>query len=146
VSAARISYVPDTDTVTALQYGDEGATTQLAGHEPEAVATTIVTMYEQLRGRLAAVSRASRDAVALQVAHQGLQNTYDFYAEKPVLPFDTLARVRYQELRRQRLRGNPGSQDLQIAAIVLAQGAILVTSNVCHFSQVAGLRIVSWRS
>jgi len=47
-----------------------------------------------------------------------------------------------QKLRDQRIR--IGTQDLRIAAIVLAAGGTLVTSNLRDFEKVPGLLIEDW--
>lgn len=42
-------------------------------------------------------------------------------------------------------KGKPiGNLDLLIAAHVLSRGAVLVTNNIRHFSQVPGLRLANW--
>jgi tRNA(fMet)-specific endonuclease VapC len=48
----------------------------------------------------------------------------------------------YLELRRQRIR--IGTQDLRIAAIVLAENSILVTRNQRDFERVPGLAFEDW--
>jgi tRNA(fMet)-specific endonuclease VapC len=59
-----------------------------------------------------------------------------------ILKFDLAACAIYKELRRQRIR--IGTQDLRIAAIVLANNAILVTRNYRDFSQVSDLLQEDW--
>jgi tRNA(fMet)-specific endonuclease VapC len=60
----------------------------------------------------------------------------------PVVPFGAEAGVVFQQLVQQKLR--IGTQDVRIAAIVLTQQAMLVTSNRRHFDQVPGLLIEDW--
>lgn len=62
------------------------------------------------------------------------------------LPFDDLAAERYASLRHALEKtGNViGPHDLQIAAICLAHGCTLVTSNSQEFSRVPGLAIEDW--
>src|SRR5512137_1816039 len=58
------------------------------------------------------------------------------------IPFDAEAAWRYGELLR---RGTPlDHPDLQIAAIALSRGLVLVTHNVRHFARVSGLLIEDW--
>jgi len=90
-------------------------------------------MYEQLRGRLARINRKQNDK-SLQLAFQHLQATHAYYCKINVLPFDEAATTLYRELVNQKLR--IGTQDLKIAAITLANQAILVTSNRRHFDKV----------
>lgn len=62
------------------------------------------------------------------------------------LPFDDNAALIYGEIRAQlRALGTPiGPNDLQIAAIALANNLILVTHNLREFSRVNGLPIEDW--
>ena len=108
---------------------------------PGDVATTVVTMYEQLRGRLAAINR-QQDDESLYLAYQHLQATHAYYCQVRVLPFDSAAVVLYRTLINQKLR--VGAQDLKIAAIALARQATLITSNRRHFDQIAALLIEDW--
>jgi predicted nucleic acid-binding protein len=49
-------YVLDTDSVTHQQLGRVAIVQRLAQIPADEIATTAVTMYEQLRGRLASIS------------------------------------------------------------------------------------------
>lgn len=98
-------------------------------------------MYEQMRGRLAAINRKQSDT-QLQLAFRRLQATQQYYCTAHILPFDERATEIYQTLLAQKIR--IGTQDLQIAAIVLAHNAILVTANFRHFTQVPALMIEDW--
>jgi tRNA(fMet)-specific endonuclease VapC len=59
-----------------------------------------------------------------------------------VLDFTQMAFEQFSALRQQCIR--IGSQDLRIAAITLANTAILVTRNTRDFAQVPGLVIQDW--
>ena len=63
------------------------------------------------------------------------------------VPFDDSAAEEYGRIRAQLADlGTPiGPNDLQIAAIALAHGLILVTHNTTEFSRVAGLVIENWQ-
>lgn len=52
-------YILDTDTVTFLQAGRAAVLQRLSVVAPDAVFTTVITVREQLRGRLAAVDQAA---------------------------------------------------------------------------------------
>ncbi|MFV9507499.1 MAG: type II toxin-antitoxin system VapC family toxin [Oscillochloridaceae bacterium umkhey_bin13] len=138
---ASIRYILDTDTVTFQQGGRPAVIQRLSEVAPEGVATTVITLYEQLRGRLAMLNR-QQDDQARQIAYQRLQETHGYFCRVPVLPFDAEAADVYRSLINQGLR--IGSQDVQIAAIALAHQAVLVTSNSRHFTQVPGLIIEDW--
>lgn len=59
-----------------------------------------------------------------------------------VLPYGADAHTIFQELQAQKLR--VGTQDLKIAAIVLANNAILLTRNTQDFSRVPNLKFEDW--
>ncbi|MGC8641919.1 MAG: type II toxin-antitoxin system VapC family toxin [Isosphaeraceae bacterium] len=59
-----------------------------------------------------------------------------------VLDFDEGAAVKYQQLRRSRLR--VGTMDLKIAAIVLIHDATLLTRNPSDFRKVPDLKVADW--
>jgi tRNA(fMet)-specific endonuclease VapC len=62
-----------------------------------------------------------------------------FLEEVPVLPFDHSAALAYATLPFKRR-----SYDRLIAAHALSTGLVVVTENVRHFSDVAGLRVENW--
>lgn len=140
---ASIHFILDTDTVTFQQSGRPAVIQRLAQVAPNTVATTVVTLYEQLRGRLAAINRQQDDR-ARQLAYLRLQETHGYFCRVPVLPFDADAAEMYRSLVDQDIR--IGAQDLQIAAIALAHQAVLVTSNRRHFDRVPGLTIEDWNT
>jgi tRNA(fMet)-specific endonuclease VapC len=72
---AGIRYIFDTDSVTYHQLERPTSMRRLAQAQPDTVATTVITLYEQLRGRLAAINRQQSDD-SLQVAFQRLQQTH----------------------------------------------------------------------
>jgi tRNA(fMet)-specific endonuclease VapC len=133
--------VLDTDIVTYHQAGREAVLRRLRVVPPELIFTTVVTMREQLRGRLAAVDKAAEGA-ALVRAYAHLQHTVAYFHRVRVLPFDDAAAAKLAGLRAQKIR--IGTQDLRIAAIVLSVGGVLVTSNRRDFEQIAGLEIEDW--
>lgn len=91
LSAAR--YVLDTDSVTFLQLGKPKIVQRIAQVHADEVATTIITIYEQLRGRLASINRNQTDQ-DLQTNYQRLQATHVYYCQVPVLSFDQAAAMR----------------------------------------------------
>jgi tRNA(fMet)-specific endonuclease VapC len=62
------------------------------------------------------------------------------------LPFDDAAAVVYGEIRAALAQaGTPiGPNDLQIAAIALANDLTLVTHNTREFTRVQGLKLADW--
>ena len=103
---------------------------------PDQIAITIVTVQEQLRGRLAQVNKATSGSALIR-AYRWLWETVGLFKEFTILEFDAAANATYESLRQQKIRIH--TQDLRIAAIVLAVGGILVTRNQADFSQVTGL-------
>ena len=110
----------------------------------ENLAVTIVTVEEVIRGRLNVIRQASEPSQAekLVLAYTKLWDTLDVFKNVNILKFDQNAFTIYTEFRSQRIR--IGSQDLRIAAIVLANNAILVTRNYRDFSQVPDLVKGDW--
>jgi len=109
--------------------------------EPEALAVTVVTAEEQLRGWLNAIRRGSSTSKVIW-AYAGLHAAMDYFNSVYLLDFDQTAYTRYEDLRRQKIR--VGTQDLRIAAIVLSVDGILVTRNQRDFAQVPGLILQDW--
>ncbi|RRR74839.1 MAG: type II toxin-antitoxin system VapC family toxin [Candidatus Viridilinea halotolerans] len=136
-----LRYILDTDSVTHHQLGRPAIVQRIAQVAIGEAATTVITLYEQIRGRLAAINRQQSDE-EVQQAFQRLQQTHSYFCRIPVVPFDSKAVAWYQQLLQQKIR--IGTQDLRIAAIVLSHKAVLVTSNRRHFDLVPELRIEDW--
>jgi len=111
--------------VTFQQAGREPILRRLAAVPAEAVYTTVITLREQMRGRLANLDRA-QEGPALVRAYEQLQATLLYFCRVNVLPFTAAAAVSLADLRKQKVRIS--TQDLRIAAIVLSVNGILVTS------------------
>ena len=135
----------DTNHLVELDRGSaQGAALQRkldnAGDE---VATTIISAEEQFRGWLAQIHR-QRDPHEQIATYQRLQRRIEFFAAWHVLPWDTDAANILQDLRRQRIR--IGTIDSNIASIVLAHEATLLSGNLRDFQQVPNLRVEDWLS
>ena len=134
-------YILDTDHVSLLQRGNTHVLAHLAHVSIDQRAVTIITVTEQIQGRLAVIHQA-RSEVEVAAGDQRLQETMTFYALIRVLPYDAEAQAQFAQLRRQRVR--IGTQDLRIAAITLSRQATLVTRNTRDFAKVPALNIVDW--
>ncbi len=134
-------YILDTDTVSFHQAGRESVVRRLERVPAESVHTTVITFHEQMRGRLAVVSRARESADLIQ-AYERLQATLRYFSLINLLPFTSDALQHLERLRAEKVR--IGTQDLRIAAIVLSVNGILVTSNRRDFDRVPGLVIEDW--
>jgi len=75
-----------------------------------------------------------------------LQRQHRFLDQFVSLPFDDRAAETYAQIRATlEAAGTPiGPYDLQIAAIALANGLIVVTHNTREFGRVAGLLVEDW--
>ncbi|MBI1761086.1 MAG: type II toxin-antitoxin system VapC family toxin [Acidobacteria bacterium] len=136
-----IRYVLDTDHLSLAQRGHQLVTARLTATQPGAVAITIITAEEQLRGRFLQI-RKFPNGLACVAAYRQLHETIADLNTLPILDFDPVAETLDQSLRKQWPRLD--TQDRRIAAITLAQQCILVTRNAIHFGQIAGLTLQDW--
>jgi tRNA(fMet)-specific endonuclease VapC len=105
------------------------------------VGTTIVSVEEQLRGWLAQLHRV-RDPHQWIVPYIRLSKLIDFLRGWKLVEWNEPAADAFVNLRRQRIR--VGTQDLKIAAIALANDAMLPSSNLLDFQRVPDLRVEDW--
>jgi tRNA(fMet)-specific endonuclease VapC len=134
-------YVLDTDTLTLFQHGHAIVTARCAARPPGEVAITVISVDEQLDGRLSSIRRARRPD-DLDLAYQRLIASLLSLARLPILPFPPPAIARFHHLAALRL--NVGRMDLRIAATALEMGATLVTRNRRDFGRIPGLPIEDW--
>ena len=132
-------YVLDTDHVTLHQHGHPQVTARIHATFIDQLATTVVTVEEQMRGRLAQLGKADN---RLPIVYSNLYATSAYFCDLTILPFDSDAQQTFLNLRTQKIR--IGTLELRIATIVLRQNAILVTRNRRDFSQVPELQIEDW--
>lgn len=132
-------YILDTDHVTLHQHNHPQVITRMQAFAPIELAITVVTVEEQMRGRLAQLGRPD---INLPVVYAQLRATVDYFCSLTIAPFDEAAQQYYQQLRSQKIR--IGALDLRIAAIALAQNATVVTRNLRDFERVPGLRLEDW--
>ena len=135
----------DTDHLTVIQRRTEPAYSRLRARLSQfsagKVKTTIVSFEEQLRGRLAVISRA-RNRPSEVAAYKHLQILLRFFSEIPVLDYTEDAMARFHELRQSRVRVGP--MDLKIAAIALSRDALLLSANLKDFKRVPKLHVEDW--
>jgi len=136
----------DTDHISMLQYRDSPQAFALQAHLgalPEDVATTVITVEEQMRGWLGLIHRHTN--VHHQIGYYDrLITLLAFFADWDILPFDQHAADVFESLRQQRVR--IGTMDLKIASIALVHNATLWSGNLQDFQQVPGLHVEDWRS
>jgi tRNA(fMet)-specific endonuclease VapC len=107
----------------------------------EPLAIPIVAVEEQCKGWLARLGR-TRDIHQQITPYERLAQLFDFLAEWDVITLSAAAADRFAELRRRKVR--VGSQDLKIAAIAMAEDALLLSANLRDFQRVPGLRVENW--
>jgi tRNA(fMet)-specific endonuclease VapC len=136
-------YILDTDCFSLWQQ-NHPMMVQRVEVNAENLAVTIVTVEEVIRGWFNVIRQASEPSQAdkLVLAYTRLWDTLDDFKNLNILKFDQNAFTIYTQFRSQRIR--IGTQDLRIAAIVLANNAILVTRNHRDFSQVPDLVQEDW--
>ena len=66
----------------------------------------------------------------------------DDFATRPVVGFVRSAAAEFERMLRLKLR--IGTMDLRIAAIAIAQDALLLSKNLTDFRKVPGLRVEDW--
>jgi tRNA(fMet)-specific endonuclease VapC len=134
----------DTDHMSLLEWGGKGSAAlreRLSDLAPEEVATTIISYEEQMRGWMSYIARAKSMTQQLE-AYQRLRRHFDNYRQIPILDFDSAAADEFLHLRKAKIR--IGTMDLKIAAVVLSQGATLLSRNLADFSKVPGLKVEDW--
>jgi len=134
-------YILDTDHISLFQRNHQQVSARILATPPLELATTIITVEEQLRGRLDRVRQAKNDEAIVR-AYQNLWATVQFFQSIALISFDEPAQAIFKKLRRQKLR--IGTQDLRIAAIVLSQSATLITRNQQDFEKIPSLEIDDW--
>ncbi len=136
--------VLDTDHTSLLQRGGaEGQRIRrrLRTVPPDDVAITVISYEEQTRGWFARLARASTPE--RQIFDYGeVKNLLRDYCSIAVLDFDTNAAAEFQRLRDAKIR--VGTMDMKIAAVALANNAVLLTRNSTDFARVPRLRIEDW--
>src|SRR5438105_3272792 len=120
----------DTDHFSVLtnsRHSAHGALSARLQASIEVCAITIVSIEEQCRGWLAKIRRLR--AVHKQIAaYEQLARLIRFLNEWEVVLLDVSAADQFEHLRKERIR--VGTQDLKIASIALAQGALLLSANL----------------
>lgn len=132
-------YIVDTDHVSLHQRNHPQVTARIDAISVDQLATTVVTVEEQMRGRLAQLAKTGN---RLPIVDQNLYATSAYYCNLTVLPFDAAAQQTFLQLRAQKIR--IGTLDLRIAAIALGHNAILVTRNQRDFGQIPDLHLDDW--
>lgn len=134
--------VLDSDLLSILLRGPEAERARLRKRlndtDDEPVAVTIVTFEEQMRGWMAVLARSKIPRQQVP-AYRRLHALLRDYQGLPVLDFDESAADLFTDLRRRHRR--TGTADLKIAAVALANGAMILSRNLRDFEGIEGLRV-----
>ena len=134
-------FILDTDHLSLFQRRDPHVTARVLATSALELATTVITMEEQVRGRLDRVRRARSDTEVVR-AYRSLLATFVYFRTITIMDFDEQAQTIFQRLHAQRIR--IGTLDLRIAAIALSREATLVTRNRQDFAGIPALDIEDW--
>jgi tRNA(fMet)-specific endonuclease VapC len=113
----------------------------LAHFDSEDIATTIITFEEQMRGWMTYLAKCKN--IEEQIfAYQRLNQFLENFRKINVVQFDEEAAKIFQNLKAQKIR--VGTMDLKIAAIAIANDAILISRNLADFEQIPDLSVKDW--
>lgn len=115
--------------------------TNLDRFPADEICTTIISFEEQMRGWLSFVAKSKTLEQQIYV-YQRLHAALDDYQKARVVDFDERAAEVYAELKSKNIR--IGTMDLKIAAIAIANDAILVSRNLTDFDRVPDLTVNDW--
>jgi tRNA(fMet)-specific endonuclease VapC len=130
-----------TDTLQLFQDGNPTVIAHVSTVAPGDLATSVITIEEQLSGWYTELRQAKR-VERLAWAYRRLAATIRFLVKIQIVDFDEPAIQRCQELKKLKLKIR--KMDLRIAVTVIERGGVLVTRNIRDFKQVPGLKIEDW--
>lgn len=137
-------YILDTDSLSILEHNGENARrllAKLSTLQADELSVTIISYEEQMRGWLSYLAR-SRSIQAQVEAYKCLKKQLENYCAISVIEFDEKSATEFQRLKK--LYPRVGSMDLKIAAIAIANDAILLTRNLTDFGQIQELPAEDW--
>ncbi|MBZ0285355.1 MAG: type II toxin-antitoxin system VapC family toxin [Anaerolineae bacterium] len=126
------------DTNTCIRYINGRSAAIL--HKLPTIPAQEIVVCSIVWGELAYGAAKSRDATASAAIQQKFLKPY------ATLPYDNAAAREYGRIRADLEKaGTPiGPYDMQIAAIALVHGLIVVTHNTREFGRIVGLQIEDW--
>ena len=134
-------HVLDTDTLVLFQEGNAEVCRRVLSHAIDELATTAITIEEELSGWYTLLRRA-KGPRQLSHAYQRLADTVQVLSRFRILSFTEPAIDRFLRLKNMGL--GVRHADLRIAAITLEHGGILVTRNLRDFKAIPDLAIIDW--
>jgi len=134
--------VLDTDTLTLYLRNHPRVVERHRNTEDEIV-IPIISRIETLQGRFATLLKAA-DGAELQRGQERLDQAEHDLRPFRVLPITAEVAEEFDRLRQHKKLKKIGRGDLLIAAITLANTAILVSRTLKDFNQVPGLQVENW--
>ena len=135
-------YILDTNAIIDIQTGHPEVASKVVRVPMQQLATTVITVEEQLSGWYTLLRRArTEDQIAY--AYQRLAENTKLLGQFQILSFSIEAIRLFEELRNLKL--GVKHMDLRIAAIALEAGGTLVTSNTRDFKDIPHLKFEDWR-
>lgn len=138
-------YLLDTDHVSLVEWGNgpdaRCLRARLREIPPTEVVSSIISYEEQTKGRLLYLARARTEAQVVE-AYRRLLRHLQTWRNIPIAPFDGMAAVEFQRLRKLKIR--VATLDLRIAAVALVHGATLLTRNQNDFRAIPDLVTEDW--
>lgn len=134
----------DTDIASILFRGNSDVALKIRRQLDVAgapVSISVISVEEQFRGWTALIARA-RTTDRLIIAYKALHDFVVDLRRLQILELDDKAAAVLAKLRKSRVR--IGTMDLRIAAIAIANNALLISRNLTDFAKVPGLRVEDW--
>ncbi len=131
-----MTYLLDSNVcIRLINNSSRAVTTRLAAQQPEDIYVSTITQLELYYGAY----RSAQQSRNLEILQR-------FFSQFIIIPLDPKAAPIAGRIRAElAAMGTPiGPNDLQIAAIAVANNLILVTHNVREFNRVNGLILEDW--
>lgn len=134
-------FVLDSDTLSLFQAGNPNIAARVERCAPGEVATTVISIDEQLRGWFSLVRKAKKPS-QIAFAYDRLARSVSHLSQMRILTYTETAIATYEQFKKSKV--SRGGNDLRIAVIALENGGIVVTRNVGDFEPIPGLRVEDW--
>lgn len=128
-----VIFLLDTNTISAAIRGKEGVRERICAVHHDRFRVPSIVVAELEYGSLKA---PDPDIYRLRWRR--------FLRGIPVVPFDEPSAIQHARIRLELKHQPIGDRDLVIAAMALAHGLTVVTSNIGEFRRVPGLRVEDW--
>ncbi len=135
-------FILDTDILSLLLKGN-ACVAERVEQATDEVMITLITRIELLRGRFVSVFKAENAEKLLQAQYWLEENERDL-GRFTILDIKAAAAAEFDRLREFKKLKCIRRGDLLIAALALANHAILVSRNRKDFRQVPGLKVEDW--